>query len=239
MGQTEPGRRPAPAAVDDPRATGHPGRRRRPRPGGLRLRRPRPRRSRGDPLHRRPGPRGEPRSAARATASASRRPGSGRAGSTTACARSASPSAPSSSCANGPSGASRSARRWPEQGVVREWIAQSRVRIEQLRLLVLKTAWLMDTVGNRGAHIEIQAIKIAVPETVQWILDRAIQIHGAGGLSQDFPLAESFAGDQEPAARRRAGRGAPDVPGPGGDPPPDGAVAPRAAAGAVGRCAAT
>ncbi len=80
------------------------------------------------------------------------------------------------------------------QGVVREWIAESRVRIEQLRLLVLKTAWLMDTVGNKGAHTEIQAIKIATPETVQWILDKAIQVHGAGGLSQDFPLAQSFAG---------------------------------------------
>jgi acyl-CoA dehydrogenase len=81
-----------------------------------------------------------------------------------------------------------------EQGVVREWIAEARVRVEQLRLLVLKTAWLMDTVGNKGAHTEIQAIKIATPQTVEWILDKAIQLHGAGGLSQDFPLAESFAG---------------------------------------------
>jgi acyl-CoA dehydrogenase len=81
-----------------------------------------------------------------------------------------------------------------DQGVVRDWIAESRVRIEQLRLLVLKTAWLMDTVGNKGAHSEIQAIKIATPITVEWILDKAIQAHGAGGLSQDFPLAEAFAG---------------------------------------------
>jgi acyl-CoA dehydrogenase len=81
-----------------------------------------------------------------------------------------------------------------EQGVVRDWIAESRVRVEQLRLLVLKTAWLMDTVGNKGAHTEIQAIKIATPKTVEWILDKAIQVHGAGGLSQDFPLASSFAG---------------------------------------------
>jgi len=81
-----------------------------------------------------------------------------------------------------------------EQGVVRDWIAESRVEVEQLRLLVLKTAWLMDTVGNRGAHGEIQAIKIATPKTVQTILDRAMQVHGAGGLSQDFPLAASFAG---------------------------------------------
>jgi len=59
---------------------------------------------------------------------------------------------------------------------------------------VLKTAWLMDTVGNKGAHTEIQAIKIATPEAVQWILDKAMQVHGAGGLSQDFPLAASYAG---------------------------------------------
>ena len=56
-----------------------------------------------------------------------------------------------------------------QQGVVRDWIAESRVRIEQLRLLVLKTAWLMDTVGNKGAHTEIQAIKIATPSTVEWL----------------------------------------------------------------------
>jgi acyl-CoA dehydrogenase len=81
-----------------------------------------------------------------------------------------------------------------EQGVIRDWIAESRVRIEQLRLLALKTAWLMDTVGNKGAHTEIQAIKIATPTTVEWILDKAIQVHGAGGLSQDFPLAQMIAG---------------------------------------------
>jgi acyl-CoA dehydrogenase len=80
-----------------------------------------------------------------------------------------------------------------EQGMIRDWIAESRVRIEQLRLLVLKTAWLMDTVGNKGAHTEIQAIKIATPAAVEWILDKAIQIHGAAGVSQDFPLAEAFA----------------------------------------------
>jgi len=80
-----------------------------------------------------------------------------------------------------------------EQGVIREWIAESRVKIEQLRLLVLKTAWLMDTRGAKAAHTEIQAIKIATPEAVQWILDKAIQVHGAAGLSQDFPLAGSLA----------------------------------------------
>lgn len=81
-----------------------------------------------------------------------------------------------------------------EQGVVQDWIAESRVRVEQLRQLVLRTAWLMDTVGNKGAHTEIQAIKIATPRTVEWILDKAIQLHGAGGVSQDFPLASLWAG---------------------------------------------
>jgi len=76
-----------------------------------------------------------------------------------------------------------------EQGVVRNWIAESRVRIEQARLLVLKAAWLMDTLGNQAAHREIQAIKIAVPRTVEWVLDKAIQTHGAAGMSQDTPLA--------------------------------------------------
>ncbi|MEU7136193.1 acyl-CoA dehydrogenase family protein [Streptomyces sp. NPDC046261] len=80
-----------------------------------------------------------------------------------------------------------------EQGVVREWIADARVAVEQLRLLVLKTAWLMDTVGNRGAHTEIQAIKIATPRTVVDIIDRAVQVHGAAGVGQDFPLAELWA----------------------------------------------
>ncbi|MFC4003128.1 acyl-CoA dehydrogenase family protein [Prauserella oleivorans] len=79
------------------------------------------------------------------------------------------------------------------QGVIQEWIAESRVTVESLRLLVLKTAWLMDTVGNQGAHTEIQAIKIATPAAVEKILDRAIQVHGAGGVSQDFPLAELWA----------------------------------------------
>ncbi|GAU66265.1 hypothetical protein SSP35_02_06370 [Streptomyces sp. NBRC 110611] len=80
-----------------------------------------------------------------------------------------------------------------QQGVVQEWIADARVAVEQLRLLVLKTAWLMDTVGNKGAHTEIQAIKIATPRTVVDILDKAVQLHGAGGVSQDFPLAELWA----------------------------------------------
>ncbi|MGV9194005.1 acyl-CoA dehydrogenase family protein [Microbacterium sp. MC2] len=85
-------------------------------------------------------------------------------------------------------------RTLAEQGVVREWVAESRIELEALRLLVLKTAWLMDTVGNRRAMTEIQAIKIAVPRAVQRILDRAIQTFGGAGVSQDTPLAELYAG---------------------------------------------
>ncbi|RKR91017.1 acyl-CoA dehydrogenase [Micromonospora pisi] len=80
-----------------------------------------------------------------------------------------------------------------EQGVIRDWIAESRVRIEQARLLVFKTAWLMDTVGNRGAHTEIQAIKIATPAMAEWVIDKAIQAYGAAGVSQDTPLAALWA----------------------------------------------
>ena len=80
-----------------------------------------------------------------------------------------------------------------EQGVVREWAADARVQLEALRLLVLKTAWLMDTVGNKRAMTEIQAIKIAVPSGVEKILDHAIQLFGGAGVSDDTPLAEMWA----------------------------------------------
>jgi acyl-CoA dehydrogenase len=80
-----------------------------------------------------------------------------------------------------------------EQSVIQGWIAESRVRIEAARLLVLKTAWLMDTVGNKGAHTEIQAIKIGTPAMAEWVIDKSIQAHGAGGVSQDFPLAQLWA----------------------------------------------
>ena len=80
-----------------------------------------------------------------------------------------------------------------EQGVIQDWIAESRVRIESARLLVLKTAWLMDTVGNKGAHTEIQAIKVGTPVMAEWVIDKAIQAHGAAGVSQDLPLAHLWA----------------------------------------------
>jgi acyl-CoA dehydrogenase len=80
-----------------------------------------------------------------------------------------------------------------ERGVVRRDIAESRITIEQLRLLVHKTAWLLDTVGYKGARIEVAAIKATVPRAAAEIIDRAIQVHGALGLSGDVPLAQLYA----------------------------------------------
>ena len=80
-----------------------------------------------------------------------------------------------------------------EMGAVRQAIGQSRCEVEQARLITLKAAWMMDTVGNKAAKAEIAMAKIIVPTAVGQILDRAIQIHGGAGLSQDFFLAEAFA----------------------------------------------
>ena len=84
-------------------------------------------------------------------------------------------------------------RALSEQGVVREQIANSRIELEQARLLVLKTAWLIDRHGAKGARTEIAAIKVVTPRIACAIIDRAIQIHGAGGMSDDFPLAYFYA----------------------------------------------
>jgi acyl-CoA dehydrogenase len=80
-----------------------------------------------------------------------------------------------------------------DQGVVRAQIAESRMEVEQVRLLVLKTAWLIDTVGAREARTEIAAIKTVAPRVAQAVLDRAIQIHGGAGVSADTPLARMWA----------------------------------------------
>ena len=79
-----------------------------------------------------------------------------------------------------------------EQGVIREWIADSRIEIDQARLYTLYAAHLMDTVGNKAAASQISGIKVAVPSMAAKVIDRAIQTYGGGGLSQDFPLARMW-----------------------------------------------
>ena len=79
------------------------------------------------------------------------------------------------------------------RGNVQDWIAESRIEIEMARLLTLKTAWLMDTVGNRHARTEIAAIKVAAPNVALKVIDRAIQVHGGAGVSDDFALASAYA----------------------------------------------
>jgi acyl-CoA dehydrogenase len=76
---------------------------------------------------------------------------------------------------------------------VQDWIAEARIEIDMVRLLTLKAAYLMDTVGNRHARTEIAAIKVAAPEVALKVVDRAIQVHGGGGVSDDFPLASMYA----------------------------------------------
>jgi acyl-CoA dehydrogenase len=80
-----------------------------------------------------------------------------------------------------------------KHGVVQEWIAESRLAIDQARLLVLKAAWLIDTVGVKHARTEIAAIKVAAPRAASYVVDRAVQVHGAAGVSSDTPLAEAWA----------------------------------------------
>ena len=80
--------------------------------------------------------------------------------------------------------------RLSDQGVIQEWIARSRIEIEQARLLTLKAAWMMDEAGNKAARQEIGAIKVIAPNVALAVVDRAIQAHGGAGVSQDTPLAE-------------------------------------------------
>jgi acyl-CoA dehydrogenase len=85
-------------------------------------------------------------------------------------------------------------KRLSEQGVTLERIAESRIMIDQVRWLVLNAAYMMDTVGNRAAKAEIAMIKVAAPNMTLKVLDWAIQMHGGGGVSEDYPLAALWAG---------------------------------------------
>jgi acyl-CoA dehydrogenase len=80
-----------------------------------------------------------------------------------------------------------------ERANIQDWIAESRIEINMARLLTLNAAWLMDTVGNKHARTEIAAIKVAAPTAALKVIDRAIQVHGGGGVSDDFPLASMYA----------------------------------------------
>lgn len=80
------------------------------------------------------------------------------------------------------------------QGVIQQWIAESRIELDAARMLVLRAAWMIDTVGAKGARKEIAAIKVAAPNAALKVLDRAIQVFGAEGVSDDVPLAVFYAG---------------------------------------------
>src|SRR5215475_6592064 len=105
-------------------------------------------------------------------------------------------------------------KRLSENDITLERIAQSRIEIDQARLLVLNAAWMMDTVGNKAAKQAIASIKVAVPNMTLRVLDRAIQLHGGGGVSQAFPLASwwahsrtlRFADGPDEVHRRQIGR---------------------------------
>jgi acyl-CoA dehydrogenase len=105
-------------------------------------------------------------------------------------------------------------KRLAENDITTERIAQSRIEIDQARLLVLHAAWMMDTVGNKAAKQAIASIKVAVPNMTLGVLDRAMQIHGGGGVSQAFPLAFwwahsrtlRFADGPDEVHRRQIGR---------------------------------
>ena len=93
-----------------------------------------------------------------------------------------------------PCSARRSARSVAHKGLIQDWIAEARIEIDMCREYVLHTAHLMDTVGNKAAATEIAGIKVAVPNMALKVIDRAIQVHGAAGVTQFTPLASMYAG---------------------------------------------
>ena len=80
-----------------------------------------------------------------------------------------------------------------ENAVIHEWIAESRMRIDQARLLVMRAAWRIDTMGNRSARVDVSAIKVVAPNAALWVIDKAIQAHGGAGIGDDFGLSRMYA----------------------------------------------
>lgn len=80
-----------------------------------------------------------------------------------------------------------------ENAVIQEWIAESRMRIDQARLLVMRAAWKIDTMGNRSARVDVSAIKVVAPNAALWVIDKAIQAHGGAGIGDDFGLSRMYA----------------------------------------------
>ena len=106
-----------------------------------------------------------------------------------------------------------------DNAVVQQQVAESRIEIEQARLLTMKAAWLMDTVGNKGARFEISAIKVVAARLATTVIDRAIQVFGGAGVSDDWPLAEMYTHARDTALRRRPRRGPPAADRPARAPP--------------------
>lgn len=80
-----------------------------------------------------------------------------------------------------------------DNAVIQEWIAESRMRIDQARLLVMHAAWKIDTMGNRAARVDVSAIKVVAPNAALWVIDKAIQAHGGAGIGDDFGLSRMYA----------------------------------------------
>ena len=192
MGKSDPARRAAPAAVDDPRADGRAGRDDPAHAAGLRLRRCAAR-PRGD--HVRGRARAGVEHAARRRPRLRDRAGTARAraASTTACGSIGVAERALEAMCRRVQTRVAFGKTLAEQGTIRADIAESRMEIEQARLLTMKAAHLMDTVGNKAARGEIAMIKVVVPRMALRVLDRAIQAHGAAGVCDDFPLASTWA----------------------------------------------
>ena len=122
----------------------------------------------------------------------SRRVGSGRDASTIACARSARPSGRSRRCAGALAARTAFGQKLARLGANPDIIAEARMSIEMARLLCLKAAWTMDTQGARAAAPLISQIKVIAPRIALEVIDQAVQMHGGGGVSQDFPLARMW-----------------------------------------------